>query len=373
MEVRDVIHSLLQRSARAAVFVGTLACLGGLLSSAAHADDRAVAVIVQSPVQSPVDATQRAVVAKAIEQVILQDAHWTVAAALDDNLARVVADCGKAAHPWACVTPVLQGKNLARIVAVTLEGSRPKGKPAALWLTARLMTAETGAASLTTRYCEPCTDPALAALAREAAKELIDTSTSRAGTTLLRVRTTPTGAIINLDTQMMGASNQLIPTSPGAHDLYLQLSGYQAELRHVVAQEGKTVDVDVTFQPVAAGTGTAPVLPPKTVEFEDPVLPGWAAPTMIGAGAVAVGIGSWLAFTASGPPPGGTLPESAQQDRHKYNTSVGGIILAGAGALVAGAGLYLWRWPPTRTRVSSSAAAVALVPGGLAATFVRSF
>jgi PEGA domain len=376
MEIRTVHRPRCHRYALARFSAVALTFLLALPTvPRARAEAHMATVVVAGSVETAL----RSAVQYAIEQVIGQTAQWSLAVPLSPKAAGVLVDCSKAASPWACVAPALQGTSIARVLTVTLERDRSKEKSTAIWLTARLLSAE-AAPALATRYCEACTAPGLTVLAGEAARELIATSIARAGATRIDVRTVPAGAIINLDTQMIGASNQIIVTSPGIHDLYLQLAGYQPEVRRVVAEAGKTVAVDVTFKPVTPTAPTDPPVaaPPASTTFETPLLPRWAPPALLGTGALALGLGTWLAVTAAEPAQG--------QVQKRYNYSVGGLVLAATGGAAAAAGLSLWRWPLTRTRSTrntrstgpsgsklSPAALLSPFPGGLTAAVVGHF
>jgi hypothetical protein len=276
----------------------------------ARAEDGAVIV-------SGASRPERAVIARAVEGAA-RAALWSLGDPLEARDVEVISSCLAVDRPWPCIAPIAKARGLQRIVVVHAEPERADGGE--LVLTGQLVVAGNGVPAIDRRYCARCGDAELAAAAVELMRRLLEDSASRAGRTRLDVRTSPPGALVSIDGQVVGESDRVFATNRGRHELRLQRSGCRAEVREVTVNEGEVEIVSVGLECESGGEGDS-----RGAQFVP-----WIA---VGGGAIAVVGGMYASFTATSDPTG---------PQHKYNYSAAGIEVAIIGTVVAGAGVYLW-------------------------------
>jgi len=73
--------------------------------------------------------------------------------------------------------------------------------------------------------------------------------------TLLFVRTTPCGAEVRLDGQLLGRSDGLFPVNAGTYKMVVDLEGYQPGEQQIAVRDGRITRIEITLQPKAGGAG----------------------------------------------------------------------------------------------------------------------
>jgi hypothetical protein len=284
-------------------------------------------------------------VASAVRSAARSGGWQLVEAPLAESEIKTVLACLKAPQRWACVSPVVAGKHIQRLIVVSLDPEAAPDSAGTLALTEQILLPGSDVASSDQRSCPKCTDEALTRIAFDLTKELLEEAAAGTGRTRIRILSTPPGAWITLDTTNVGLTDHTYSTFPGRHVVTLQRDGYQIETRSIDVIENQETTVAV---PLRAVGNTDP--PPHHDEhpFLVPALVGGA-----GVAALAVGIGLQL---AADPPPVG-------QSQPSRLVSAPGVALIAGGSVAIGVGAYLWvramhRAPPASTPT------VSVAPGG---------
>lgn len=311
------------------VALAVLCCLV-IGTAEAHAEMAVVLVVGKA------QAKDRTTVASAVRSAARSGGWQLVEAPLTEPETRTVLACLKAPQRWACVSPVVAGKNIQRLIVVSLTPEAAPESAGTLALTEQILLPGSDVATSDQRSCPKCTEEALTRIAFDLTKELLEEATAGTGRTRIRVISTPPGAWITLDTTNVGLTDHTYSTFPGRHVVTLQRDGYQIETRSVDVLENQETAVAVALR--ATGSTVAPT-PPDEHPFLIPALVAG-----VGVAALAVGIGLQLAVD---PPPVG-------QRQPSRLVSAPGVALIAGGSVAIGVGAYLWvramhRAPPAST------------------------
>lgn len=147
----------------------------------------------------------------------------------------------------------------------------------------------------------------------------------------LRVRSTPAGASVFVDDEVVGVTPLEISVVPGKHQVRLEYDGYFGQSRDLVSISGADESMEVTLQEMpTAGPGRL-------------WIPGWTA---LGVGVAGVVTGAALLVVHHRPVPSRCGPESTDVNgvcRWRYDTVAGGAttMALGIGGVVAGAVLLI--------------------------------
>lgn len=269
-----------------------------VLPGPAIAHGETAAVLVYGAAKSQ----QREIVASTVQQS-LRAASWTVQdQPWSAREHEAIVACISLDRPWPCVATTARDKGVDHLVVIHIETDKAeKG----LVLTGQILVADDKVPSTDRGWCPKCTDATLAASTSDLAEQLLRHSAARrpSADNPVRAATSPTSA--------PG------PTAPAK-------------------------ETPLAEQPSATSRSR--------------LLPG----LVIGAGVVAIGVGSYLIYRAS-------AAEDGPQSEHVYSGP--GIGLAAAGAAALGVGVYLW----LRASPRDSAPIVSPAPGGAVAGWITTF
>jgi hypothetical protein len=209
---------------------------------------------------------------------------------------------------------------------------------------------------------------------------------SSKGNTTLEVTSVPEGAVVQIDGNILGETNNTFRTFAGTHTVMVSREGYKNYVAKVVTSEGKVTQVRVTLQAGPAGSTTAltteevakpderaspaptvvkpEVSPPDLISKSGTVsttngetggksklVPG----LLIGAGVLGLSGGGALIWAQEEPAAFG----EEQQEKLFGSTPIGiGVGIAGAAALVTG--VVLW----TRNDEPSNSGPIAMPANG---------
>jgi hypothetical protein len=266
---------------------------------------------------------------------------------LTESEGSTILACLKGPQQWACVAPVLAGKDLQRLILVGLEPDPATGT-GSLVISERILLPSSGVTASNQRSCSHCVDETLTRIAFDLTNELLQEAAAGTGKTRLRVQSTPPGAWITLDTTNVGLTDRVTPTFPGRHTVTVQRDGYQSETRTVEVIENQETILAFTLRPSAAPQST----PPANESTGHPYL---VPAAVIGVGAAAVVAGVILQL----PPDAG--PGKGNQPKYLVNAP-GAIAVVGGGVAVA-VGVYLWLHA-TRTTSAAAMPTAAITEGG---------
>lgn len=296
----------------------------------------------------------------------LQKSEWTMLPQpLSQHDQDAVSACSSLDRPWPCVAPTAQEKGFDRVAVVQVDPSKG-GKD--LVLTGQIIVEGDSVPSTDQQECKPCTgEPALTAAASELAAKMVEHAKARDTKTTVSISTTPPGAVITIDGQMIaGGTNRTIMVSPGQHTILLQRAGYRPATTKVTAIENKVIPVDVQLVPsdkqVPDQIAQPATTPTTTAARRSRALPI----ALIGIGGAAV-VGGAVAFALN--ESNDTEPPGKIQPQYHYNTTVPAAVAIGGGAAIAIVGVLLFR-SYSHDRATVTAAPTA---GGAVVGFSSSF
>jgi hypothetical protein len=330
-----------RHSGRAVLALGLAAGVAWATPRPARADDGSVVV------GGAAEDRDRSVVGAAVAATA-RAAGWALSrdpVAVPD-VDRLLA-CSDSIRPWACVPASLGSRGIRRIFVFAVDRKQTASGAPMVVLTAKLIVQVPQGLAVRQRFCEHCADDRLTGASTELARQLLQDLAVRSGRTVLDVASTPAGARITLDGQPIGATDATFNTFPGSHVVVIEKSGFLAERRAVLAEEGKTAAVAVVLAPVERGAG--PVRRSRA-------LPG----ALIGGGALAVIAGGVLLDLGG---------RGGPHDKYRYaGATPAGAALGVSGIAVVAAGVYVWWRMP-----GPAAPGVAIAGRGLVAGWATAF
>jgi hypothetical protein len=306
-------------------------CSLGIGIAVAHAETAVVLIVGKAP---PKD---RATAGSAVRSAARSAGWQLIEAPLTDTETSTILACLKGPQRWACVAPVLAGKDLQRLIVVGVDPD-PSASAGAIVLSERILLPSSDVTASNQRTCTSCIDETLTRIAFDLTKQLLEEAAAGTGKTKLRVQSTPPGAWITLDTTNVGLTDRTTSTFPGRHTVTVQLDGYQSETRTIDVVENKETAVAFTLRPT-----TNP--PPPEASTRPHLIPG----IVIGVGTAAVVTGIILQL----PPDAGP----GKGDQPKYLVNAPGAITLVGGSIAIGVGVYLWLHATHKTTAVSSPSA----------------
>ncbi len=262
------------------------------------------------------DVTLQPRLAAALEAWLQAHGDEVVASALPADAVRTLTEC-VAREAEACAAQVIDASARARVVVVaradttaSADGSR------SVALTAHRFT-KGGESTADRRFCERCTDAALATIAAELMTALATSAHSATGS--LRLASMPAGATIMIDGTSIGITPLVHELAAGSHDVTFVLDGHDVESRTVNIRAGETATLEVQL-----GGADAPPVHSRSV-----------LPAVLSIGGLAIG-GAGIALIAIDEDASPTGPPEIR------NTAPAGVALAAAGGLALAVGVWLW-------------------------------
>jgi PEGA domain len=317
-----------------------LAFLCGLTLGLSKAHAETAVVVVSGKAQTK----DRAIVASAVRSAARSEGWQLVEAPLAESEVTTIVACLKGPKRWSCVSPVLAGKDIQRLIVVSLDPEDDGS--GALVLTEHVLLPGSDVASSNQHSCAKCIEERLARVAFDVTKQLLEEATAGTGRTKLRVLSTPSAAWITLDATNVGLTDNTISTFPGRHVVTVQRDGYLVETRTIDVTENQENTVAFTLRANRESSKTAP-----SPAGHPHLIPG----LIIGVGAAAIVTGIVLQLPPDAGPGIGSEP--------KYLVNAPGAISVIGGGLAVGLGIYLW------VRATNNAAPLSMptaapMPGG---------
>lgn len=176
----------------------------------------------------------------------LQRAGWAVEVegAPAESIARRLTDC-YGGNKDACAD--LQTRSASRILAIEVVIDAPSDDEESVSLTAWLVD-EQGVVTLAERrFCQQCTTPRLHATVDELMGYFVRESAGMASKSIIRIRSTPSGARVSVDDEPVGVTDLEYTVYPGRHRITIDKPGHRIELREVDAPLGATIELDVAL------------------------------------------------------------------------------------------------------------------------------
>lgn len=325
--------------------LAAIAFLAGVAvgTAGAHAETAVVLVIGKAA------AKDRATTGSAVRSAARSAGWQLLESPLTDAEISTILGCLKRPQRWACVSPVLAGKDLQRLIVVGLDPDPAAETSGTLVLNERILLPGSDVAASDQRSCAKCIEETLARVAFDLTKKLLEEAAAGTGRTTLRIVSRPPGAWITLDTTNVGLTDRTASTFPGRHAITIQRDGYQAETRSIDAVENKETTVAFALRPAAG----APSAQGDQIDGHPHVIPG----LIIGVGMAAVIAGVVVQL----PPDSG--PGIGRQPRYLINAP-GAICVVGGGVAI-GVGVYLWVRATRPAAPVSMPTATATAGGGI--------
>lgn len=258
------------------------------------------------------------------------------------QLVEALRACYGGNRPDACRKASASGSEHVLAIEITGGAASAGGD---VTLTAWLVNEEGELLLAERRYCEPCAGAGLDATTRDLVAFILRETAGTSARSMIRIRTTPTGARVLVDGKPVGVSDLEYTVYAGRHQIAVDKPGYRIEVREVDTPSGATVNLEVALEESRAVRGDGGG--------------GAALPLALGAaGALAIAGGVTLMAIDSPRTDGMGAPNS--EFRQSFWPGVG---VTAAGVALAGAGLWLWLRRPAR-RESPSPSVGFFVEGG---------
>lgn len=268
-----------------------------------------------------------------------------------------------------CSAAFMERVTAARAIVVQVGRDGPEKKaPIVLtgWVVAKVGTR----LAMRDRFCEPCSPARLEEAAGVLVGELLREVEARTTKTWLVVRTTPPGAEVELDGNLIGRTELKHGVLAGGHRIVMQLRGYELATREVTTIAGETATVEVSLKPLATAPGSPTPegsVPEVGPQNEQPARLRWAPWAVVGAG-VAVGA---VGVTLLARDEDARNPDGSLRYEYRENTTLG-IAVTGVGVAAAGAGL-LWYFLQRDDEKPATGPSVQAEPGGAVLGYTGSF
>ncbi|MBA3540131.1 MAG: PEGA domain-containing protein [Deltaproteobacteria bacterium] len=322
------------------------------LPSLVHADLGAVVVT------GTVAERDRKVASDAVESAGTA-AGW-VLKPLSKKEADAIIACTAQPKPWGCL-PASVTKSVQKLIVTTIDPERADDGSVLLAVNVKILLSDSDSVAGDRRYCDHCTDDALAKTAGTLTTEILQELAVRAGRTVIAIKTTPAGAKIVLDGRAIGASDGAFNTFPGSHIVVLELAGFHSETRTIETFDGKTADLSVVMR--ASTSITKPISnPPRGPDQPPTTAPSRLVPGLVLTAGAILAIGGGVLFAVD------EDPTPVGEQRRYRDTGPVGIGLAIGGAATVGLGVYLWlrqsTGAVTPASSSNSTPTITLVPSG---------
>jgi PEGA domain len=352
--------------APAAIRLALVALLASLLTSSL-AFGSGVVVIVGGDA----DTDTRRKLASAVEQGLGDHREEPRQIAFDAAEVNALVGCVSREASKECASDFMRSRTDGASRAIVLSVARDGRANATItgWVLARdgtILVIDQG-------VCDACTPAKLKDVTMELLAVLLREVEARMMPTILAVRTTPSGAQVEIDGRIVGESNAQRPLEyrvyAGAHRIVVQLRGYETAIRsvQVVAGETRPIEVELvalpgTLKPAASASQPAIATSPHHQRTR------WGAWLTLGAGAIAAstGIALIIADQDASRSPDVTQP----YDRRETMTL--GIVSASLGAAAVGAGLW-WLRRDTGPSRRNAAPAVHVAPSSAVLLYTRTF
>ena len=195
-------------------------------------------------------AHSREVAASAIEKIARDTGAPITNASFTAKEITTIRGCVTAPRAWNCVVPVVQNKGLQQLLVFSLANDTSTDGSPMVVVTGQVLAAHMDAAVSDQRFCVRCTDDVLVNVTSELMHSLFQESETRAGRTVVRIKSVPRGARIVFDGRSMGATDRSFNTFQGKHTVALELDGYRRESRTIEAALDRTSELSVTMRPI---------------------------------------------------------------------------------------------------------------------------
>lgn len=294
--------------------------VGWLLASAGVASAEDVRLIVSGDDGSVTDLADGAATAR-----LRALGHVVRKVAPSDPLVTGFVECARLQSPGCKLTPA---DGTAFAMVFELRASAAAGGRR-VEITGWLLEGSGGARLASDQaVCEACDASKMTQTIVGLTESLIKEGRARMGTTRLLFRSTPTGAEVTLDDEVVGVTDTEYTTYPGAHRVTFRRAGFRDAVREIVAHPNARTEVAVAM---VDGAG-APVVPDRGGVGRR--ARGWV---LAGAGlALAVTGGVLVAIDQD-------AVEGGEQRASYRNTAPLGVGLVAAGVVAGGLGGYfLW-------------------------------
>ena len=138
-----------------------------------------------------------------------------------------------------CLSVVFERTRADRVVVLRVRSKRDQGKPVRE-VSGWVFRPSGKSLKYGQRFCHECRDGDLEMSARILVATLVRSARARARPSLLKVRSIPPGAEIELDDKPVGVTDMDFEVYPGRHIVDLTKDGFQVATREVTVDDGGT-------------------------------------------------------------------------------------------------------------------------------------
>ena len=239
---------------RVAMAAAVLAALVALSSSAQAKETEHAAIVVSGKAD--------AALLKQIETVssqYLRNQGWSlaenVAAAMD---VAAFSSCVRDRKP-KCVAQLAAPLGVETILLVSASPERSSDGVDAVVLTAWFLASNDGSVrAINRRYCERCSVPQMDEAVTALVDGMLRVLIARQGYGVVRVRSTPPGALVLIDGKAVGRADPgtEFGVSIGPHEVKVELDGYKPAVRSIsVMKDGLQLNLDLKLERGQGATG----------------------------------------------------------------------------------------------------------------------
>jgi hypothetical protein len=186
-------------------------------------------------------------------QAQTQAAGWKLMSKpLAQNANDLIAICFKQAgeKAWPCIDPTAKSLGFDRVALVTLDADTAKG---VFSISMQIAARGVDVAMIDRTFCDRCKTEQFVRASTDLADVMLQRLSSK-GNTTLEVASVPPGAVVQIDGNILGETNNTFRTFAGTHTVMVSREGYKNYVSKVVTAEGKVTEVMVTLVAGPAGS-----------------------------------------------------------------------------------------------------------------------
>lgn len=266
---------------------------------------------------------------------VLKEIGYTVSTVVISD-AVAIAQCTSGSGPkvWECLAPIISDPRSKQAVILSLVDNSSNTRDLTFAITEQVVIGQLNIVVGGRQLCLHCADANLAKDITYLTRTLLHEAITRTLRTLVKIDSTPKGARVVMDGNVVGVTDLSISTFPGEHTVALDLDGYLRESRAFDAIMGMTIDLKIEMRSSGSVHANRDSPTERTTQHKL-----WLGPhLMLGVGGLAAIIGTVVLMVDQDPQPN---PVGTKQPEYYYDTIAPGVGMIASGVITGIVG-YIW-------------------------------